>query len=86
MLLSVALVLTVGVLSDQSITAAEKTSAAPATPANQATLQEKLNQRIDLDIVEMPLKDVCIMLGENNRLQIFLQPAQEIVARQSGIA
>lgn len=73
MLLGVALVLTAGVLSNQSIAAAEKTAAGQASAASQATLQEKLNQRIDLDVVEMPLKDICIMLGENNRLQIHLQ-------------
>jgi hypothetical protein len=73
MLFGVALVFAVGVLSDQPSTAAEKTSAAPAAAANQATLQEKLKQRIDVDVVEMPLKDVCQMLSERTGIQIFLQ-------------
>jgi hypothetical protein len=59
----------IGVMSS----AAEKTSTIPNNTAVQATLQEKLNQRVDLDVVELPLKDVCQMLGEENGIQIFLQ-------------
>jgi len=53
--------------------AAEKTAVTQNAAAVQPSLQEKLNQRIDFDVVEAPLKDVCEMLHEKTGIQILLQ-------------
>jgi len=71
--LSLALVLTLSSWASIGITAEKGSSTAAARPAGQSELQEKLNQRIDLDIVEMPLKDVCLHLNEKAGIQIYLQ-------------
>jgi hypothetical protein len=53
--------------------AAEKATA-PQNPAGAPmSVQEKLNQRIDFDVVEMPLKDVCLMLRQNTGIELLLQ-------------
>jgi hypothetical protein len=52
--------------------AAEKT-ATPSASAVQLSLQDQLNQRADFEVVEMPLKDVCLMLNRNFGIQILLQ-------------
>src|SRR5207237_3986139 len=53
--------------------AAEKTSTAQKATTTKPTLQEKLNQAIDFDVVEMPLKDVCSMLNQKFGIQSMLQ-------------
>jgi hypothetical protein len=60
-----------GVLSSSTI-AAEKTSGTVSAVPTQPTLQEKLNQRIDLQVVEAPLKDVFELLRENSGIQFIL--------------
>jgi general secretion pathway protein D len=52
---------------------AEKATATQNPAAAQMSLQEKLNQRIDFDVVEMPLKDVCGMLRQSTGIQLILQ-------------
>jgi general secretion pathway protein D len=62
----------VSVLLISLANAAEKTAAKNAA-ADQPTLQDKLNQRIDFEVVEMPLRDVCLMLNRNCGIQVVLQ-------------
>jgi HAAS domain-containing protein len=45
---------------------------ADAVPG-EPSLQEKLNKRVDLEVVEMPLKDVIAYLQENSQIQFVIQ-------------
>jgi general secretion pathway protein D len=63
----------VSLVLSSSSAAAEKATATQKGAAVQPSLQEKLNQRGDIDIVEMPLKDVCLMLNREFGIQALLQ-------------
>jgi len=52
--------------------AAEKTSAAPNAAANQPNIQEVMNQRFDLEVVEMPFSDVILYLQRETGIQFVL--------------
>jgi general secretion pathway protein D len=52
--------------------AAEKTVAVEKKASNQPDIQEAMNQRFDLDIVEMPLKDVMQYLQRETGIQFLL--------------
>src|SRR5437763_1293543 len=71
-LLVAATVFAVGSFITHPISAAEKTAAANAA-LGQPSLQEKLNQRLDLDVVEAPLKDVFDLLRQETGIQFVLQ-------------
>ena len=53
--------------------AAGSKAAAGNAAAEEPGLQEKLNQRIDFDVIEMPLKDVFAFLQERTGVQFVLQ-------------
>lgn len=72
LVLCVGLTASACIWSHLPVTAAEKTFAVPGIPADEATLQERLNQRIDFDVVETPLKDVCEFLRDKSGIQIVL--------------
>jgi hypothetical protein len=61
-----------GVISASNHGAAEKTAVAASAPANQTNIQLVLNQRFDLDMVEMPLKDVIAYLQRETGIQFVL--------------
>src|SRR5262245_7757509 len=72
-LLAAVIVFVVGVVVGPSVGAAEKTGTVANAALGQSSLQEKLNQRIDLDVVEMPLRDVFELLRRDTGLQFLLQ-------------
>jgi hypothetical protein len=44
-----------------------------AEPANEPTLEERLNQRIDVDFVESPLKDAIAFIADNTAIQFVFR-------------